>query len=59
MAGQRIAVMFPALILSERRGIFNDCLSISVYGSCGADVLRGCGGLLAHLRFLGLRRCAA
>ena len=25
----------------------------SVRRPCGADVLRGCGGLLAHLRFLG------
>ena len=45
MAGQRIAVMFPALILAERRGIFNvwlHRLSIFLCRPCGADVLRGC-----------------
>ena len=61
MAGQRIAVMFPALILSERRGIFNvwlHRLSIFVRGPvrpglfprCRCDVVqrhpvRGCDSM--------------
>ena len=45
MAGQRIAVMFPALILSERRGIFNvwlHRLSIFVRGTVRAGLFPRC-----------------
>ena len=45
MAGQRIAVMFPALILAERRGIFNvwlHRLSIFVRGTVRAGLFPRC-----------------
>lgn len=45
MAGQRIAVMFPALILAERRGIFNvwlHRLSIFVRGTVRPGLFPRC-----------------